>query len=41
MNKLKMKKDFKPLLKANEKIEYFIKTFPNSDYAIDLKFKKI
>ena len=34
------KKDLKPLLKANEKIEYFIKTFPNSDYAIDLKFKK-
>ncbi len=33
-------KDLKPLIKANEKIDFFLKEFPNSDYAIDLKFKK-
>jgi outer membrane protein assembly factor BamD len=34
------KKDIKPLLKADEKIDYFVNKYPNSDYAIDLKFKK-
>ena len=34
------KKDLKPLLKANEQIDFFIKKYPNSDYAADLKFKK-
>ena len=34
------KKDMEPLLKANKKIDYFLKEFPNTDYAIDLKFKK-
>ncbi len=34
------KKDLKPLLQANEKIDFFLKNYPNSDYAIDLKFKK-
>ncbi len=34
------KKDLKPLLDANKKIDFFIKKYPNSDYAIDLKFKK-
>ena len=34
------KKDLKPLLEANKKIDFFIKEYPNSDYAIDLKFKK-
>ena len=34
------KKDLQPLLDATEKINFFIKTFPNSDYALDLKFKK-
>ncbi len=34
------KKDLKPLLDANKKINFFIKKYPNSDYAIDLKFKK-
>ena len=34
------KKDLEPLIKANNKIDFFIKTFPNSEYAIDLKFKK-
>lgn len=34
------KKDMKPLLDANKKINYFIKRYPESDYAIDLKFKK-
>ncbi len=34
------KKDLKPLLKATEKIDFFIKKYPNSDYAIDLRFKK-
>ena len=34
------KKDLQPLLKANEKIDFFLKEFPNTDYAIDLEFKK-
>jgi len=34
------KKDIKPLLEAGKKIDFFLKEFPNSDYAIDLKFKK-
>ena len=34
------KKDLKPLIEAGEKIDFFIKEYPNSDYAIDLKFKK-
>ena len=34
------KKDLKPLLDASSKIDFFLKKFPNSDYAIDLKFKK-
>jgi len=34
------KKDLQPLLDADRKINFFLKKFPNSDYAIDLKFKK-
>ncbi len=34
------KKDLEPLLKAKANIEFFIKKYPNTDYAIDLKFKK-
>ncbi len=34
------KKDLKPLLQADEKIDFFLKNFPNTEYAIDLKFKK-
>lgn len=34
------KKDIKPLLDASKQIEIFIDKYPNSDYAIDLKFKK-
>ena len=34
------KKDMEPLLKTKEKIDYFIKKFPDNEYAIDLKFKK-
>ncbi len=34
------KKDLDPLLKANKKIDFFLTQYPNSDYAIDLKFKK-
>ena len=34
------KKDIQPLLLADEQIDFFIKEYPNSDYAIDLKFKK-
>ena len=34
------KKDLKPLLDAGKKIDFFLKKFPNSDYALDLKFKK-
>ncbi len=34
------KKDLQPLLDADSKIDFFLEKFPNSDYAIDLKFKK-
>ena len=34
------KRDIAPLLKANEQIDFFLKKFPNSEYAVDLKFKK-
>jgi len=34
------KKDLQPLLDADKKIDFFLKKFPDSDYAIDLKFKK-
>ncbi len=34
------KKDIKPLLDAKNQIELFIKKYPETDYAIDLKFKK-
>jgi len=33
------KKDLEPLIKAKEKIEFFLKKYPESEYAIDLKFK--
>ena len=32
-------RDIKPLINANEQINLFIKKYPNSDYAVDLKFK--
>ena len=32
-------KDIEPLLKSKEQIEFFIKEYPNTDYAIDLRFK--
>ena len=34
------KKDLEPLLSANKQIDYFIKKYPDTDYSIDLKFKK-
>ncbi len=34
------KKDLKPLVEANAKIDFFLEKYPNTDYAIDLKFKK-
>lgn len=34
------KKDLEPLIKAQEKINFFLKNYPNSDYATDLEFKK-
>ena len=34
------KKDLKPLLDAKQKIEFFLESYPDSDYALDLKFKK-
>ncbi len=34
------KKDLKPLLDAKEKINFFLKEYPESDYALDLKFKE-
>ena len=33
------KKDLKPLLKAKEKFEFIIQTYPNTDYATDARFK--
>ena len=33
------KKDLKPLLKAKKKFEFIIQTYPDTDYAIDAKFK--
>ena len=35
------KKDVEPLLIANKKIDFFLEKFPDTDYAIDLKFKPI
>ena len=34
------KKDLKPLIEAEKKINFFLKKYPNSDYASDLFFKK-
>ena len=34
------KKDVEPILKSLDEIEFFLSKFPNSEYAIDLKFKK-
>ena len=34
------KKDLKPLLDAQKKIEFFLNKYPDSDYSLDLKFKK-
>jgi len=34
------KKDIDPLLKAYDKINFFLEEYPKTDYAIDLKFKK-
>ncbi len=33
------KKDLKPLLDTKDKIEFFLKKYPDTEYAIDLKFK--
>ena len=33
------KKDLGPLLKAQEKFNFIVKEYPNSDYALDSKFK--
>jgi len=33
------KKDINPLLKTKKKINYFLENYPNTEYAIDLKFK--
>ena len=34
------KKDLEPLLQLKDRISDFLKKFPNTDYAFDLKFKK-
>ena len=34
------KKDLQPLLDAKSKIAFFLKKYPDTDYAIDLQFKK-
>jgi outer membrane protein assembly factor BamD len=34
------KKDLEPLINAKKQIEYYVKKYPDSDYALDLKFKK-
>ena len=33
------KKDLRPLLKAKEKFDFILEKYPNTDYAIDVKFK--
>ena len=33
------KKDIEPLLKSKEKINFFLNNYPETDYAIDLKYK--
>ena len=33
------KKDLKPLIESQKKIEEYLEKFPNTDYALDLKFK--
>ena len=33
------KKDLRPTLKAKEKFEYILEKYPNTDYAVDVKFK--
>ena len=34
------KKDLKTLLDAQDKIEFFLEKYPDTEYALDLKFKK-
>ena len=34
------KKDMEPMFKAKEKIDFFLKKFPNTEYSIDLQFKR-
>ena len=34
------KKDLKPLIKSREAIDVFLEKYPNTEYAIDLKFKR-
>ncbi len=34
------KRDLEPLLKAAKKIDFFLNEFPDTEYAIDLQFKK-
>ena len=34
------KKDLEPLIKTDNKIDFFLKSYPNSEYAMDLRFKK-
>ena len=36
---LDKKKDINPLIQSKEKIEYFLKNYPDTEYALDLKFK--
>jgi outer membrane protein assembly factor BamD len=33
------KKDIAPLIKTKKKINFYLKNFPNTEYALDLKFK--
>ena len=34
------KYDLKPLIKTRKKIDFFLENYPNTEYAIDLKFKQ-
>lgn len=34
------KKDLKPIIKSKDQIDFFLKNYPNTEYALDLKFKK-
>ena len=41
MKLLKMKKEIWSIIKAKEKFNFIIEKYPNTDFALDAKFKLI